>query len=322
MRDNTEILWKVKKNSFIVSRASTAIYLILKTNGFAGKKVMVPANICYAAIYPIIYAGAEPVFVDVCARTGNVTVDTVKAVIDDVDAVLVAHMYGNPIQDMAEIANICKDNHKLLIEDCASAMGATINGRECGSFGDYSIFSTGYSKTVDFGGGGIVFSDVDLASIKGEYELLPSVSPDAEINNSFFTKMYRLIRNNEDQTLDRFIWKGLEKNLKYLYIFKDPAFDEKIANIASALEESIENRLANYKYYSQAIDNKDIIYRFYEGSVPWRFNIMVPASIRRTVVEKLLEQNIPVSDWYPVVTPIFSVDKERFTGALEMEKAY
>ena len=61
---------KLRKNSLFVGRAATAIYLILKTL-MEEKEVILPSNICYAAVYPIIYSNNVPVFVDVDKRTGN-----------------------------------------------------------------------------------------------------------------------------------------------------------------------------------------------------------------------------------------------------------
>ena len=63
---------KLRKNTLFVGRAATAIYLILDTL-MKEKEVILPANICYAAAYPIIYSGNIPIFVDVDAKTGNST---------------------------------------------------------------------------------------------------------------------------------------------------------------------------------------------------------------------------------------------------------
>lgn len=313
-------IFEFKKYNLITGRAGTGIYLILKANNFAGKRVLVPANICYAAIYPIIYAEAIPVFCDVDLYSGNITIDIVNQYIDLFDAIIAPHMYGNPIKDINLIADVCKKKGKLLIEDCASAMGASVNGKECGTFGDYSIFSTGYSKTVDLGGGGIVISDSDLSILEKIYSTLPKYSNQIEIDDAFFSKLYRLIRNNEEQTLADKIWLGLKCNLKHLYLYQDHRFDNSVREIDDRLDEAIRTRRKNQKRYEELIRFSDYIFQFKEGSVPWRFCMLVPSERKRKIINELLCDNVPVSDWYPVVTPIFGEDKNNYPNTYCIEQ--
>lgn len=143
----------------VVSRAASAIYLVLSALRLPNKQVLVPANLCYAAIFPILYAGYEPVFCDVDVTSGNVTYESVAAALTpETGAMIVPHMYGNPVGDMPEIAQICRQSGILLIEDCASAMGAKSPGYPLGAMGDYTVYSTGYSKTLDLGYGGLLVS--------------------------------------------------------------------------------------------------------------------------------------------------------------------
>ena len=66
----------LRKNSLFVGRAATAIYLVLNTL-MKDKEVIVPSNICYAAVYPIIYSKNMPVFVDIDKKTGNSTYEEI-----------------------------------------------------------------------------------------------------------------------------------------------------------------------------------------------------------------------------------------------------
>ena len=87
----------LRKNYMCVSRAATGLYLIFQQENICNKKVLYPANICYAAIYPSVYTNNLPVFCDVDYFTGNVTYDVVKKYIDKVDVMVLPRMYGNPI---------------------------------------------------------------------------------------------------------------------------------------------------------------------------------------------------------------------------------
>ena len=83
-----------EKNMLITSRASSAIYLVLDSLKDKGN-VIVPANLCYAGIYPILYAGMAPVFCDVDQHSGNTNLDFFKkAVTSETVAAIIPHMYG------------------------------------------------------------------------------------------------------------------------------------------------------------------------------------------------------------------------------------
>lgn len=314
-------VWSLKDNYFCTGRAATAIYLILKAENMQGKKVLFPANICYAAIYPAIYAGCEPVFCDIDQVDGNVTYEGVCEYIGQVAAMVIPHMYGNPVQDIEKIQQLCNRNKVLFIEDCASAMGASVNSGRCGSFGDYSIFSTGYSKTIDIGNGGFLLTNQSIAKIQRYYEDLPVWNKEIEENESFFSKLYRLIRNNDKQTLDKYIWKGIQDNLKDMFLYQYPKIDEQIQRAVAQLDATIGLRRKKQELYENQIIETEFIrkYTFYDGAVPWRFCLLVSEEKKRMLIDKLLERKVPVSDWYPVVTPIFGAENP-YGNAYRMEK--
>ena len=68
---------EMKRNHIITGRAATGIYLIFKALGIKDRKVLFPANICYAAIYPVVYSGNIPVFSDVEPKSGNLSLQFV-----------------------------------------------------------------------------------------------------------------------------------------------------------------------------------------------------------------------------------------------------
>lgn len=311
----------IKENHLLVSRAATAIFLIFQELEAKGWKVLLPANICYAAIYPVIYSGNEPVFCDVDGLTGNVTYEIIKNFDAPVDAMIIPHMYGNPVVDIEKIAEYCRQENILLIEDCASAMGAAINGKPCGVFGEYSIFSTGYSKTIDVGGGGLVLSNHKLERLENEYKKLPNYSLESQNNEAFFSKMYRIIRNNPEQTLSEEIYKCIPDKLQNVFIHYTKQYDGLIMNSISQLDEIVnKRRRATRLYEEKIIENmfcKKYVYEKY--SVPWRYNLLIDAKYHKSIIEYLLKNEVPVSDWYPISTDIFG-DKREYSGAKHMEE--
>ena len=76
-------------------------------------------------------------------------------------AIMVAHMYGLPVEMDAVLA-VAKKHDLRVIEDAAEMHGQTYCDRPCGSFGDLSIFSFYPNKHVTTGEGGMIVTD-DLA---------------------------------------------------------------------------------------------------------------------------------------------------------------
>lgn len=309
---------ELKQNYLITGRAATAIYLVLKANHIENKQVLVPANVCYAAIYPVTYSGNSPVFCDVEADTGNVSLETIKnADLSNVKAMIIPHMYGNPVKDMLHIKTFCNENNIILIEDCASAMGVTMKNEDttyrAGSFGDYVIYSTGYSKTINVGNGGILASDHCLDIERTLYQELPEFTEQSEHNLSFFSKLYRLIRNDQNQNLCAPIYQFLPEYMRDMYLYRiDSVFEDKIIEALKGLDEIIEQRRNDWNQYNQRIDANEHLtkYAMEEGSVPWRFNMYINESIRKEFIAYLLDHHVPVSDWYPNVAPMFQNNQE------------
>ena len=306
LRCKMDIL-SIKKYSLFVARAATAIYLILCDIQKKNIKVLVPANICYAAIYPIVYSGNIPVFCDVDSNTGNVSLKEVEKYLNLVQVMIIPHMFGNPVSEMDKIADICKKHNIILIEDCASAMGAKLYSNYCGTWGDYAVFSTGYSKTIDIGCGGIVISDRRLESLKEHYQKLPLKTVYDKENEAFFSKMYRVIRNNKQQTLDRYIWRGLYDNLRSVFIHRVNHMEQRIKEEIVRLPDIIKARKREWQYYDQFLRKSSFfdVYTYMDDGVPWRFNLLVQQEEKDPFVQYLLEKKVPVSDWYPVVVTLF-----------------
>jgi perosamine synthetase len=111
------------------------------------------------AIAPILYQSAIPVFADVDVRTGNITADTVAQCLSDrTRAVIVTHLFGNPAP-IREIVAVAGARGIPVIEDCAQAYLATVDGRPVGTFGAIAAFSLQQGKHITTGEGGLVATD-------------------------------------------------------------------------------------------------------------------------------------------------------------------
>lgn len=124
-----------------------------------GDEIVTTSITDMGALAPILYQGAIPVFADVDPGTGNVTAETVAAVLSDrTRAVIATHLFGNPV-DMAGVRRVASAAGVPVIEDAAQAfLAATPEGR-VGSLGELGAFSLQQGKHITCGEGGIVTTD-------------------------------------------------------------------------------------------------------------------------------------------------------------------
>ena len=88
----------------------------------------------------------------------NITAKTVEAVLTDkTTAIIVPHLFGNPA-DIDAIIDLARPKNIRVIDDAAQALGATIDGRPVGSFGNAGILSFGSEKVCSGLGGGVIVS--------------------------------------------------------------------------------------------------------------------------------------------------------------------
>ena len=132
-----------------------------------GKRVFCSDMTFAATLNPVVYEGGIPVFIDTEADSWNmdpVALEKAFEMYPDVKLVVSAELYGFPGR-MDKIKEICEKHGALLIEDAAEAMGATIDGRQCGSFGDYSAVSYNGNKIITGSAGGcLLTNDLEMAN--------------------------------------------------------------------------------------------------------------------------------------------------------------
>ena len=117
--------------------ARSALYLVYKALKLEGEVIVSPLT-CLAAIFPMVFCGLKPRFVDIDSQTFNMDPQKVKeAISEDTVAIQPIHLAGNPC-DMNTIKNIAEANKLLIIEDCAQSLGAEYLGKKIG--GDIACF--------------------------------------------------------------------------------------------------------------------------------------------------------------------------------------
>lgn len=152
-----------------VANGTDALELALKAVGIsATDRVATVANAGMYTTTALNLLAATPHFMDVDLNTHNTTLSEVtKAVQAGVKAVVVTHLYGLAVPEIAKIAQYCKQQHVVLIEDCAQAHGAEIDSKKTGTFGDIATFSFYPTKNLGaLGDGGAVVTDNEVFAQK------------------------------------------------------------------------------------------------------------------------------------------------------------
>ena len=126
-----------------------------------GKRVFCSDMTFDATLNPVVYEGGIPVFIDTEESSWNmdpVALEKAFELYPEVKLVVCAELYGFPGR-IDLIRDICHKHGALLIEDAAEATGATLNGQQCGSFGDYAAVSYNGNKIITGSSGGCLLTN-------------------------------------------------------------------------------------------------------------------------------------------------------------------
>lgn len=134
------------KHAIGVANGLDALILILRAWKVLGKlnsgdEVIVQANTYIASVLAITENDLVPVLVEPNPNTYNLDPDVVRvAITAKTKAILPVHLYGQ-LSPMPELMAIAADHNLLVLEDCAQAHGAEIEGKRAGNWGDAAGFS-------------------------------------------------------------------------------------------------------------------------------------------------------------------------------------
>ncbi|HEY9056046.1 MAG TPA: DegT/DnrJ/EryC1/StrS aminotransferase family protein [Aurantimonas sp.] len=153
--------WAGTRHAVALANGTLALDAIWPALGIgAGDEVICTPRTYLASASTIAMAGARPVFADIDRNSQNITPDTVAPLITDrTKAILCVHLAGWPC-DMDGFRALADAHDLALVEDCAQAHGASIDGRPAGSFGNVNAWSFCQDKIMTTGGeGGMITVD-------------------------------------------------------------------------------------------------------------------------------------------------------------------
>ena len=121
-----------------------------------GDEVIVPNQTHVSTVHTFEILGAKPIFIDSNNFDGNMDVNKIEnKITKNTKAIVVVHYLGKPA-DILKIKKICKKKKLYLIEDCALSIGARVNNKYVGGFGDFGCFSFYPAKHITTADGGML----------------------------------------------------------------------------------------------------------------------------------------------------------------------
>lgn len=198
------------KHALAVASGTAALHLALKALKLKpGDEVLLPSLTFVASANAVVYNQAQPVFVDITSLDNlNISLeDLQRKITDKTRAILVVHYAGYPA-DMVRINALAEKYNLAVIEDSAHAIGAEINKKKMGTWGEMGCFSFFSNKNLVTGEGGMLVTDSDELARK-----------------------LKLLRSHGMTTLT---WER-HKGQAYCYDVVDLGFNYRMTEIESAL---------------------------------------------------------------------------------------
>jgi len=148
------------KYALVFGSGTTALHAaILAHKVKEGDEVIVPSFTFIATANVALFAGAKPVFADIETKTfGLDPQDVEEKITRKTKAIIPVHYGGSPCL-ISELKQIAEDHNLLLIEDAAESIGAKIENKKVGTFGDSAMLSFCQNKVIATGDGGAVVTD-------------------------------------------------------------------------------------------------------------------------------------------------------------------
>jgi dTDP-4-amino-4,6-dideoxygalactose transaminase len=166
--ENSFAQWLGTKHCIGCANGTDSIEILLNAMEVGtGDEVIVPAISWISTSEAVSSVGATPVFVDIHKDTYTIDISKLeKAITKDTKVIIPVHLYGQPA-DMMGILKIAEKHNLKVLEDCAQAHGAKINGQRVGTFGDAASFSFYPGKNLGAYGdaGGMVTNNDGIAKI-------------------------------------------------------------------------------------------------------------------------------------------------------------
>lgn len=241
------------KNSVSTNSCTTALQICLEHYGAKGFEILVPSASFVTDISVVKWAGASPVLVDTDPETLSFDLqDLKKKLTPNTKGIIWVHLIGVISPAWKEIVEFARENRLFLIEDCAHAHGASIDGRKAGSLGDAGCFSFYPTKPMTTGSGGMITTDsADLTKTALELRMFGRENGTGQVvrmgNDWFLDEIRACIGYHQLRNLEASLKRRREIANKYQKEFKN-LDNIRLLNIS-------DNQLPAWYHYSVFIES-------------------------------------------------------------------
>ena len=148
------------RKAVAVASGGVALQMSLRALGLKpGDEAIHQIDTCSATAMATMNAGVTPVFADISDQTFMLDrADLEKRIGPQTRALIATHMWGNP-ENMPALRALAQERGLKLIEDACLGLGAVVEGKSAGSWGDVAVFSFGCIKPIQTGEGGMIVTD-------------------------------------------------------------------------------------------------------------------------------------------------------------------
>jgi len=149
-----------KRRAVAVNSGTSALFLCLQAMGIGpGDEVITTPFTFISTSNTVMMVGAKPVFVDIDPVTLNIDHERIaSSITSKTRAVMPVEVFGNP-ENFDRICRTAAGHNLPVLEDSCEALGSTLNGKKCGTFGVMSTFAFYPNKQMTTGEGGIILTD-------------------------------------------------------------------------------------------------------------------------------------------------------------------
>lgn len=187
------------RDAAAVSSGTSAIHLALHLLDIKQGDVVFCSSLTFiASANPIIYQGAEPVFIDSEPDTWNMSPRALELAMAEADrkgklpkAVIIVNLYGQSAK-MDELMAICDQYDVPVIEDAAESLGSEYKGKKSGTFGRFGVYSFNGNKIITTSGGGMLISNDEEALRRARFLATQARDPAPHYQHSETGYNYRM----------------------------------------------------------------------------------------------------------------------------------
>ena len=287
-----EKLWSeflgVKHSIFVNSGSSANLLMVyaLIESGILniGDSIIIPSLSWSTSLAPAIQLGLKPILCDCNKKDLSLDVEHLKTLIKEYNpkCVMVVPILGL-VPQMDKITEICENNNITLIEDSCESLGSKFNGKQLGSFGKMSTFSTYFGHHISTIEGGMVCT-----------------------NDDYFANLLKSLRSHGwDRDMDEDVRLKLRKDYKVdefnaLYTFYHTGFNLRSTDLQAflginqlkKLPSIVEKRNENFKVYYELLDDSFWKPELRDNSYISNFAFPIIHPKRNELVKLLNDNNI------------------------------